>query len=63
MTIDLEALARKHAQLQGNSGENQDFKDKFFQLQPGDNVVRILPSSDENKQFYAETKLHRVTTT
>lgn len=62
MAIDLEALRRKHEQLNnpqaGNN--NADFLQKFYQIPEGSNPVRILPWKDETKEFYAETKIHRV---
>jgi hypothetical protein len=62
MAIDLEALRAKHEQLNnpqaGNS--NSDFLQKFYQIPEGTNAVRILPWKDEEREFYAETKIHRV---
>ena len=62
MAIDLEALRAKHEQLNnpqaGNS--NSDFLQKFYQIPEGTNAVRILPWMDESREFYAETKIHRV---
>jgi hypothetical protein len=62
MAIDLEALRAKHEQLNnpqaGNS--NSDFLQKFYQIPEGTNAVRILPWKDESREFYAETKIHRV---
>ena len=63
MPIDLEMLRQKHAELSaGPSGENSDFLSKFFKLNEGTNVIRILPSKDDDQVFYAETKIHRVPT-
>jgi|TARA_R110002020_G_scaffold311202_1_gene526852 hypothetical protein len=63
MAIDLNALRAKHEQLNnpqaGNS--NSDFLKKFYQIPEGSNAVRILPWKDEEREFYAETKIHRVT--
>ena len=63
MAIDLDALRAKHDELnnnkKGGSG-NADFLSKFLQLQEGTNTVRILPWKDDDKQFFAETKIHRV---
>ena len=51
MAIDLEALRRKHEQLNnpqaGNN--NADFLQKFYQIPEGSNPVRILPWKDETK--------------
>ena len=63
MAIDLEALRKKHEELSnpGSSSSGSDFLKKFFQLKEGTNLLRILPWKDDSKQFYAETKIHRVT--
>lgn len=65
MGIDLDALRRKHeALLGGNSNNNKsgdDFLQKFYQIPEGSNAVRILPWREEDREFYAETKIHRVT--
>jgi hypothetical protein len=63
MAIDLNALRLKHEQLNnpgGGSANNNDFLQKFYQIPEGSNAVRILPWKDEQKEFYAETKIHRV---
>lgn len=62
MAIDLNALRMKHEQLNNpQSGNNTDFLKKFYQIPEGTNAVRILPWKDDEKEFYAETKIHRVT--
>jgi len=61
MAIDLEALRAKHEQLNNpQTGGNTDFLKKFYQIPEGTNAVRILPWRDDEKEFYAETKIHRV---
>ena len=61
MAIDLEAIRRKHEEISsGPGGGDTSFLDNFIQLQEGNNVVRILPGKDEETQFYAETKIHRI---
>ena len=61
MAIDLEALRAKHEQLNNpQSGNNADFLQKFYQIPEGTNAVRVLPWRDDEKEFYAETKIHRV---
>ena len=61
MAIDLNALRLKHEQLNNpQSGNNADFLKKFYQIPEGTNAVRILPWKDDEKEFYAETKIHRV---
>ena len=62
MAIDLNALRLKHEQLNNpQSGNNTDFLKKFYQIPEGTNAIRILPWKDDEKEFYAETKIHRVT--
>ena len=61
MAIDLDALRKKHEELSNPGGSGGDFLKKFFQLKEGTNLLRILPWKDEDRQFYAETKIHRVT--
>ena len=61
MAIDLEAIRQKHAEISnGPGGGGGNFMDTFLVLKEGSNVVRILPGKDEDTQFYAETKIHRV---
>ena len=62
MAIDLTALRLKHEQLNNPAGANNnaDFLKKFYQIPEGTNAVRILPWKDEDREFYAETKIHRV---
>ena len=62
MAIDLDALRAKHEQLNNPPGanNNSDFLQKFYQIPEGSNAVRILPWKDDDKEFYAETKIHRV---
>tara|TARA_R110001583_G_scaffold179135_1_gene335677 strand:+ start:1276 stop:1971 length:696 start_codon:yes stop_codon:yes gene_type:complete len=60
MAIDLNALRAKHAELskstQGGGGGSSD----YLQIKEGTTLVRILPAKDEETEFYAETKLHRI---
>lgn len=64
MAIDLNALRKKHEQLNNNgsatNNSGDDFLKKFFQIKDGSNMVRILPWKDGDQQFYAETKIHRI---
>ena len=59
MAIDLDALRAKHAELskttQGGGGSSD-----YLQIKEGTNLVRILPAKDDETEFYAETKLHRI---
>ena len=62
MAINLDELRRKHEELSGGAkaNSNQSFLDTFLRLEEGTNLIRILPWKDEEKQFYAETKIHRI---
>jgi hypothetical protein len=61
MAIDLDKLREKHEQLNNpQGGTNTDFLKKFYQIPEGSNAVRILPWKDEEREFYAETKIHRI---
>ena len=60
MAIDLNALRAKHAELSNNVAARSDFLKNFLQIQEGTNLLRILPSKDEEKLFYGETKIHRI---
>jgi len=64
MAINLDELRRKHEELSGGTKakSNQSFLDSFLRLEDGTNLIRILPWKDDEKQFYAETKIHRVET-
>jgi len=59
MAIDLNALRAKHAELskttQGGGGSSD-----YLQIKEGTTLVRILPGKDDETEFYAETKLHRI---
>ena len=61
MAIDLNALRAKHAELSKTGSGNADgFLNTFLQIKEGTNIVRILPPKEEDTQFYAETKIHRI---
>lgn len=61
MAIDLDALRRKHEELNNpGGGNNTEFLNNFYQIPEGSNAVRILPWRDDDQEFYAETKIHRV---
>ena len=63
MTIDLERLRQKHTELtqQRDPSTAGSFLSNFLQLTEGTNLVRFLPGKDEETEFFAETKIHRVT--
>ena len=60
MTVDLDKLRMKYTQLEKTFSGGDNFMNKFFQVADGTNMIRILPSSDEDTEFYAETKIHRI---
>jgi hypothetical protein len=58
--IDLEALRKKHEELKNSGNSNADFLQTFYQIPEGTNAIRILPWKDDDNEFYAETKIHRI---
>ena len=62
MAIDLDALRKKHEQLSNSGKKSDDFINNFVKLEDGDNLLRILPPKEDDQEFYAETKIHRVPT-
>jgi hypothetical protein len=62
MAIDLTKLREKHEKFQGSTTNSTDFLNNFYQIPEGSNSVRIIPWKDDDKEFYAETKIHRVPT-
>ena len=59
MAINLDKLREKHLEM-NKSGIQRNFMDSFLALKEGSQYIRILPWRDEDKEFYAETKIHRV---
>ena len=60
--VNIDELRKKYAEInnQGGGG-NSDFLSKFFMMDEGTSVVRVLPAKDETTQeFYAETAIHRL---
>ena len=65
MTLDFDKIRAEFEKLQASEkgGGGGDFINNFYQIPEGDSTVRILPRNegwDDHKQFYAETKIHRV---
>lgn len=59
--VNIEELRKKAADLkQSGGGNNSDFLSKFFMMEVGTSVVRILPAKEESQDFYAETAIHRI---
>ena len=59
MAIDLEKIKEIHANLSGK-GTGGGMSDTFLKIEDGTNAVRILPPKEEDGEFYAMTKLHRI---
>ena len=59
MAINLDKLREKHLEM-NKTGIQRNFMDSFLALKDGSQYIRILPWKDEDKEFYAETKIHRV---
>ena len=60
--VNIEQLRKKYAEINNpGGGGNSDFLSKFFMMDEGTSVVRVLPAKDEAEQeFYAETAIHRL---
>jgi hypothetical protein len=61
--MDFNKIREQYAKMEGNHQTNSgggDFIKKFYAIPEGNSMVRILPSNDEDKLFYAETAIHRV---
>lgn len=63
MAIDLDKIRALHTQLSAQGSSDNNFINNFYQISEGTNTVRILPSNEDEKDFYAMTKIHRVPTT
>jgi len=60
--VNIDELRQKYNQINGSSkpGNDPEFLKKFFMMEEGTSQVRILPSKDEDIQFYSETAIHRI---
>jgi len=60
--VNLDELRKKYEQIQNanSGGGNIDFLKKFFMMEEGTSVVRVLPAGDTEREFYAETAIHRI---
>ena len=61
--MDFNKIREQYAKMEGNHQSNSgggDFIKKFYSIPEGNSVIRILPTGDEEKLFYAETAIHRV---
>ena len=59
--VNINELRKKYEQIQNaqQGGGNAEFLKKFFMMEEGTSVVRILPGK-EDQEFYAETAIHRI---
>jgi len=59
--VNIEQLRKKYAEINNpGGGGGSDFLSKFFMMDEGTSVVRVLPSKSDEKEFYAETAIHRL---
>ena len=60
--VNLDELRKKYEEVTSppGQGSNTAFLKKFLITKEGTSVVRILPWKDEDKEFYAETAIHRI---
>ena len=59
--VNIEQLRKKYQEINNpGGGGNADFLSKFFMMEEGTSLVRVLPSKDEDSEFYAETAIHRL---
>ena len=59
--VNINELRKKYEQIQNaqQGGGNSDFLKKFFMMEEGTSVVRVLPGKGED-EFYTETAIHRI---
>lgn len=60
--VNIEELRQKYNQInnRGQGATDPEFLKKFFMMEEGTSQVRVLPSKDEEIQFYSETAIHRI---
>jgi len=58
--VNLDELRKKYEQINNPGGGSQDFLKKFFMMADGTSYVRVLPSKDDENNFYSETSIHRI---
>ena len=60
--VNIEQLRKKYQEINNPGGarsDNAEFLNKFFMMEEGTSVVRVLPGK-EDQEFYAETAIHRI---
>lgn len=62
--MDFNKIREQYAKMEGGKSQSSsnDFINKFYAIPEGNSVIRILPTKEEEKLFYAETAIHRVPT-
>jgi len=60
--VNIEELRKKYQEINnaGTGAGNADFLSKFFMMEEGTSMVRVLPWRDDDKEFYTETAIHRL---
>ena len=60
--VNIEQLRKKYEEINnpGGGSSTADFLEKFFMMEEGTSVVRVLPWRDSDKEFYTETAIHRL---
>ena len=59
--MNLEKLKALSEKLNSTNSGSNNGTNVFYQLQDGENIVRILPAVDEEEAFHAEAHMHYVT--
>jgi hypothetical protein len=60
--VNIDELRKKYQEINNPGGANKDnkeFLEKFFMMEEGTSLVRILPGKND-QEFYAETAIHRI---
>jgi hypothetical protein len=59
--VNIEQLKKKYQEINNpGGGDNSEFLSKFFMMDEGTSLVRVLPSKTDEQEFYAETAIHRI---
>lgn len=60
--VNIDELRKKYQEINNPGGakkDNKEFLEKFFMMEEGTSLVRILPGKND-QEFYAETAIHRI---
>jgi hypothetical protein len=59
--VNINELRKKYEEINSTgTGNSTEFLSKFFMMEEGTSVVRVLPWKDEEQEFYTETAIHRL---